>query len=329
MLASNHICMFLSAIGFCVTATLAQAAGLRSFDIPADADGPAIHGMIWYPCAETPGEIHAGVFILSGVKDCPLAGNHLPLIADSHGQGGTFLVNHDTAESLADNGFIVAAINHPGDTAQDLSQSSGNLSIFVERPADIKRLIDFMIGASPFAAKIDQARIGFFGYSRGGYTGLVLLGANPDWAGAASNYCQQSQLPICKQILGRKYPSQPITHDPRIKAAVLVDPLVIFFSAESLAPLKAPVQLWASERGGYGVLLHDVAAVDANLPVAHEYRVVSNAGHMAFFLCPPALVQARSQLCVDEPGFDRVAFHAEFNADVLAFFRKWLIRPAE
>jgi predicted dienelactone hydrolase len=316
---------FLVAIALCLTATGAQAAGLRSIDIPADAEGPAIHGLIWYPCAETPGEIRVDIFILPGVMGCPLAGDHLPLIAASHGQGSGLLVNHDAAETLADNGFIVAAINHPGDTEQDLSRSD-DLSVFVERPTDIKRLIDFMIGASPFAARIDQDRIGFFGYSRGGYTGLVLLGANPDWAGEASNYCQQSQLLLCQQILGGTYPSQPLTHDPRIKVAVLVDPLASFFSAESLAPLKAPVQLWASERGGYGVLPHDVAALDANLPARHEYRVVSNAGHLAFFLCPPALVQARPEVCVDAPGFDRVAFHQQFDADVLAFFRAHLTK---
>jgi predicted dienelactone hydrolase len=150
MQASNRFCRLLSVISVCLTATLAQAAGLRSFDIPADADGPAIHGMIWYPCAEAPGRIPVGVFVLPGVKDCPLAGNHLPLVAASHGRGGWFLGNHDTAETLADNGFVVAAINHPGDTAQDLSRS-GELSVFVERPTDIKRLIDFMIAASPFA----------------------------------------------------------------------------------------------------------------------------------------------------------------------------------
>src|SRR5579872_431743 len=118
MHASNHVCRFLSAVGFCLTATLAQAAGLRSIDIPASADGPAIHGLIWYPCAETPGEIRVDIFILPGVIGCPLAGDHLPLIASSHGQGGSVLGNHDTAETLADNGFIVAAINHPGDTGQ-------------------------------------------------------------------------------------------------------------------------------------------------------------------------------------------------------------------
>lgn len=327
MHTSNHACRVLSAIGFCLTATLAQAAGLRWIDIPADADGPAIHGAIWYPCTEPPGEVKIDWAILPGVLDCPLAGDHLPLIAVSHGQGGTILLgNHDTAETLADNGFIVAAINHPGDTAQDRSRSN-DLSVFVERPTDIKRLIDFMTGASLFAARIDQDRIGFFGFSRGGYTGLVLLGANPDWTGAASNYCQQRQWPVCRQILGGKYPSQPLTHDPRIKAAVLADPgpLSIFFSAESMAPLKAPVQLWASQRGGSGLLANEVAALDANLPARHEYRVVSNAGHFAFVPpCPPALVKEEPEACVDAPGFDRVAFHRDFNAAVIAFFQQHL-----
>src|SRR5258708_10658832 len=98
-------------MGFCLAATVAQAAGLRSIDLPADASGQAIQGVVWYPCAEKPGEFRVGGYVLPGVEDCPLAGDHLPLIADSHGQGATLFVNHDPAETLADNGFIVAAIN--------------------------------------------------------------------------------------------------------------------------------------------------------------------------------------------------------------------------
>ena len=64
---------------------------------------------------------------------------------------GSFTGHHDTDEVLADAGFIVAAINHPGDTASDLSRS-GDLSVFVERPTDIKRLIDFLIGGSVLAS---------------------------------------------------------------------------------------------------------------------------------------------------------------------------------
>ena len=321
-------CRAASVLAVCVAAPLAHAAGLRSIDIPADADGPAIHGLVWYPCAEKPAEIPVGIFTLTGVKDCPVAGDHLPLVAASHGRGGSLLGNRDTAETLADHGFVVAAINHPGDTAQDLSRSS-DLSVFVERPTDIKRLIDFMTGTSAFVANIDRDRIGFFGFSRGGYTGLVLLGADPDWAGVASDACQQVPRSFCEQILGKRYPAQPLTHDPRIKAAVLADPLAIFFSAASLTPIKTPIQLWASSRGGDGVQPRHVAFVNANLPAGHDYRVVPNSGHFAFFLCPPALIQAQSDLCADAPGFDRTAFHAEFNAEVLAFFRKWLARPAE
>jgi hypothetical protein len=41
-------------------------------------------------------------------------------------------------------------------------------------------------------------------------------------------------------------------------------------------------------------------------------------------ICPPALATKRPEVCADAPGFDRVAFHKEFNADVLAFFQTHL-----
>ncbi|KJC56327.1 dienelactone hydrolase [Bradyrhizobium sp. LTSPM299] len=318
----------LSAVGFCLTATLAQAAGLRSFDIPADANGPAIHGAIWSPCAEPPGVVRLDIFALPGVKDCPLFGSRMPLVVVSHGRGGNFAGHHDIGEVLADAGFIVAAISHPGDNSFDLSRSD-DLSVYVERPQDIKRLLDFMLVASPFSAAIDRERIGLFGFSRGGYTGLVVIGANSDWAKATA-FCQHSASHACAQISRGEYPAQPLAHDSRIKAAVIADPLAITFTAESLSAVKVPVQLWASEYGGDGVLPRDVAAADANLLAKHEYRVVPNSWHFSFLApCPPALLRARPEICVDAPGFDRVAFHAEFNGDVLAFFRKWLIRPAE
>jgi len=115
------------------------------------------------------------------------------------------------------------------------------------------------------------------------------------------------------------YPER--TSDPRIKAAVLADPGAVFFSIGSFAAVKVPVQLWASEHGNEFVTSESVAAVDRNLPAKHEYHVVPNAGHNTFFLCPPALVKAVPESCTDAPGFDRAAFHEQFNADVLAFFR--------
>jgi predicted dienelactone hydrolase len=169
------------AIIVCLIATLAQAAGLRTIDIAADAGGPALEGAVWYPCSQPPGEVDLGKISLPGVKDCPLPDKRLPLIVVSHGRTGTFAGHHDIAEALADAGFIVAAINHAGDTSADLSRTD-DLSIYVQRPNDIKRLIDFMLGTPPLASSIDRDRIGLFGFSRGGYTALAVIGANPDWA---------------------------------------------------------------------------------------------------------------------------------------------------
>jgi predicted dienelactone hydrolase len=308
-----------------------MAAGFRFIEVPADSDGPVLKGAMWYPCSEPPGEIDLGqitaIFSITvlGVKHGPISGDKLPLVVISHGRGSHFVLHHDMAETLADAGFIVAAINHPGDTVFDMSRS-GDLSVLVERPTAIKRLIDFMVGASPAASTIDPECIGFFGFSRGGYTGLVLIGGNPDWT-SDTDFCPQSSFHGCEQIRRQAFPAQPLAHDPRIKAAVIADPLAVFFTAASFAAVQVPVQLWASERGGDGVSPESVAAVDRSLPARHEYHVVANAGHFAFLIpCPPALAKERPEVCTDAPGFDRVAFHKQLNADALAFFRTHLMQ---
>jgi predicted dienelactone hydrolase len=305
------------AVAFCLLAMPSFAAGFRFISIPSDAEGPAITGALWYPCAEPPDTVQAGPYVLPVTTDCPLGGKH-PLIVVSHGRGGNALGHHDTAEALADAGFIVAAINHPGDTFSDKSRID-ELSVYVSRPADIKRLIDYMADASPAASFIDPARIGFFGFSRGGYTGLAVIGADADWATAIA-YCGDRQTRPCRQIRAKEFPG-PIHHDPRIKAAVVADPLAIFFTAPSVASIKAPVQLWASELGGDGVFLKDVAPLDTYLKGPHEFHVVRNAGHFAFFLCPPEVAHSAPEVCTDRSGFDRAAFHKEFNAAAVKFLQ--------
>ena len=310
-------------LAFCVGATLAPAAGFRFIEVPADGAAPALQGAISYPCDAPPGEIALRGLTLQGVKDCPISGEKLPLVVVSHGRGGDFVGHYDTAETLADAGFVVAAINHPGDTVSDM-RGFFDLSVYVERPTDIKRLTDYMLRASPAAANIDPRRIGLFGFSRGGYTGLVVIGANPDWA-HVTELCRKSSLKVCAQIRNKQYPTATLAHDKRIKAAVLADPLATRFTPKSFADVSVPVQLWQSERGGDGVVPDMVAAVDKNLPAPHEYHVVPNSVHFSFLApCWSALAKVRPELCTDPPGFDRAAFHKQFDTAIVAFFRAHL-----
>lgn len=312
----------LSLAALCLTATVTQAAGFAFIDVPADKDGPALHGAVWTPCAAPARPIDLGGLVVSGVRDCAIAGARLPLVVVSHGTGGSFLGHRDTAEALADAGFVVAAISHPGDNFQDLSRQQ-HLSAFATRPVDLRRLVDFMLSTWAGRASIDASRVGAFGFSRGGYTGLAAIGAVPEFALRKDLCPAASTFPMCEEFRRGDVPPPPV-RDARIQAAVIVDPLSVF-DAAGLKNVRVPLQLWSSEFGGDGVTPASVAAVRRDLPVAPEWHLAAGAGHFAFLApCPPAMADALPELCRDQAGFDRVAFHARFNAEVIAFFKAHL-----
>lgn len=158
---------FALALMLCCLGSPATAAGIQLFN-----HGPALSGAIWYPCAGEPKHVQLGALAvavdygLQGVKDCPVTGAKLPLVVFSHGTSGWFAGHHDTAAALADAGFVVAAINHPGDSAKDNARSN-ELSVFLSRPADMISLIDFVLNDWKDRAAVDPARIGLFGFSKG------------------------------------------------------------------------------------------------------------------------------------------------------------------
>ena len=64
----------------CCAATLAHAAGFALIEVPADKDGPALRGAVWSPCSTPPGRIDLAPLVLHGTRDCPVAGQGLPLV---------------------------------------------------------------------------------------------------------------------------------------------------------------------------------------------------------------------------------------------------------
>src|SRR3954462_7968415 len=172
-LPTNRILLLICSTFLAVTA---RAAGVRDIVIPADGSGPEISAQLWTPCALPPGPIMVsrGSFrwAIKGVKDCAPAGKDLPLIVISHGMLEDMFSHHDTAEFLADAGFAVVTLNHTQDSLSSSKDTVDNISSFLVRPVDIKRAIGFVINNSQTGVDIDSRRIGFFGFSRGGYTGL-------------------------------------------------------------------------------------------------------------------------------------------------------------
>jgi hypothetical protein len=76
---------------------------------------------------------------------------------------------------------------------------------------------------------------------------------------------------------------------------------------------------------GAGGTAQGVARVRDWLPARPDFHLVAHADHWAF-IAPCTAEQAKSlpRICDDTPSFDRTAFHREFNAKVVAFFREKL-----
>jgi predicted dienelactone hydrolase len=316
---------------FLCIASPATAAGIRVVEIPA---GP-LTGMVWSPCNAPAGEVRLRGRVFPGTKDCAVPPGKRPLIVISHGRTGWSGGHHDTAAALADAGFIVAAVDHPIDSGASKTSRIEDIAYLAERPADIKHLIDYMLDGSPFAADIDRTRVGLFGFSRGGYTGLALVGGKPnDELAQAACAGPSTSAPssgastpgaLCEQIRTRGLP-QDYVRDPRIKAAVLADPApAFFFGQEDLKSVSVPLQLWASEKGGRGASADATQKIGNALPTKTNVNIVRDAAHFVFLApCTTEAVKSEPELCADGAGFDRVAFHQKFNADLVAFFRQHL-----
>ncbi len=309
------------------TPCAALAAGFQAITVPAAAGAPQLRAMVWAPCADKPGVVELGPYVIHASRNCAVAGHALPLIVISHGQGGSALGHHDTATALADAGFVVVSFNHSGDSFDD-DGAAQQLRVFESRPRDVSRVISFMLGSWPQRSQLDPAAIGVFGFSRGGYTALALAGAVPSVKASAQRFCGpwwSFVVTLCRRLAADD--AHVTTQaDPRVRAVVVVDPLDLF-DAAGMRNVRVPVQLWASELGGDGVAPEHVQAIRSALTPAPEFRIAKGAGHFAYLApCSPSMRDAAPKLCDDPAGFNRVRWHQALNSAVVEFFGRQL-RP--
>lgn len=274
---------------------------------------------IWYPASGTPSHRRLGLFAQDVVTANPPTDRY-PLVVLSHGTGGDFSSHVDTAVALARAGFVVAALTHPGDNWRDASRATE----VEERPVALGRLVTWMLAEWPGRAAIDLERIGAFGFSAGGFTVLAAAGGRPDLTRLADHCAAHPTFFDCGLL--RSHPQTsiepwPQMRDVRIKAIVVAAPALGFaFDRAGLAAVRVPVQLWRADADEILPSPFYADAVRAALPVAPDFHAVPGAGHFDF-LPPCADPSLAPPLCASGPGFDRAAFHVDFDAEVVAFFR--------
>lgn len=301
----------------------AHPVGFAQLTVEDPQDKPLDVG-IWYPSDSPSGRSLIGLSAQMVARNGPVVGSNLPLIIVSHGNGGMLSSHSDTALALASAGFVVAAVTHTGDNARDQGYV-GTPRWFIDRPRHIYLVLRYMLDAWPAHQQIDRARVGMFGFSAGGFTALVTIGGVPDLARIGSQCKTQPEFAcsLWPQLPSASVPVTAWTHDPVIKAAVVAAPGYGFaFEPDGLSQVTAAVQLWNGADDRNVPYQSNAAVVRRLLPVPPEYHAVPGAGHFSFLApCPSWLFPL---ICKDAEGFDRAAFHQDFNRSVIAFFQSRL-----
>jgi predicted dienelactone hydrolase len=308
----------------CFAAPLAQAGvGFQHLQIP-DPEGPPIEVGVWYPTNAPATSTRSELGPVPLAFDAPLAGDRLPLVVMSHGTGASFASHADTAVALAQAGFVAAALTHTGDNWRDTNRAVR----ITDRPRQLKLLIDYMLADWRDHDRVGPTRVGAFGFSAGGFTVLAAAGGQPDLSRVRAHCAEHPGAFECGLVArsGSPPPEKgPVVHDLRIAAVVAAAPALGYTFEGGLAGVRQPVQLWRAETDQ--ILPHPfyAEAVRRALPIAPEYHVVPNAGHYDFLApCTPQIAQRVPEICQSAPGFDRTAFHTDFNREVVGFFKRTL-----
>ncbi|GBR22307.1 alpha/beta hydrolase family protein [Asaia spathodeae] len=279
---------------------------------------------LWYPSEGTVTHQNLGPYEQDCIADGPLTGQHRPLIVISHGTGGSWTSHLDTAAQLATSGYVVVALTEPGDNWRDQSRVT-DLS---GRTRALRAALDYMLSQWPGAAKLDSNRIGAFGFSAGGLTVLLALGAKPEFSRLTPWCAAHPDSFTCMMIAHQKAPINgrlPNLTDQRIRAAVIAAPALGFtMSPQALAGLRQPIQLWQAQNDRILPEPGSLEPVRNALPSHPAIHLVEGAGHFDFLApCRPGLETL--PICQSAASFDRARFHERFNAALVAFFNKTLL----
>ncbi|HYC62647.1 MAG TPA: prolyl oligopeptidase family serine peptidase [Thermoanaerobaculia bacterium] len=272
-----------------------------------------------------------------------------PLIVMSHGTGGSALMMMWLGRYLAARGYIVAAVNHHGNTAAEKELAPQGFLLYWERATDLGVVIDQVLQDPMFENRIDRTRIGAAGFSLGGYTVISAAGGRFDQR-RFDRFCRsrardftcgpQNEFPEAPARFAELRKADPVVRrslrrsgnsyrDPRIKAVFAIAPaLGGGFGARALRDVRVPVHIVVG------------AADDITPPGTNAWRYASlirnaqlttlagQVSHYTFLHeCTPRGREV-IPICRDGETVDRASVHRTVAELALRFFDP-LLRPQQ
>jgi predicted dienelactone hydrolase len=251
----------------------------------------SIEVRIWYPAKEVVNAeriTYYSAFKGSAISNAPyLSGRgRYPLIMLSHGDRGSHNDQSWLAESLAANGYIVAAPSHWLNTWME-NTPEATIEVW-ERPKDISFTLDRLLSHKVWQKRINTQLIGVAGHSAGGYTALALAGAEYHVEEMLA-YCEaKNWQQECDLVADADFNSIDATQstlsylDIRIKAVLAMAPaLGPAISIDSLNKIQVPVAIVAAEDDELIQFAQNAEVFSQHIPEAELIRL-NQGGHFVF-----------------------------------------------
>jgi predicted dienelactone hydrolase len=296
---------------------------------------------LWYPTSSSlaPSDTELVPFVLSPtIRNGQVTKGRLPLILLSHGTGGNRLTLHWLAASLAQAGFLVAAVDHWGNTFDN--PIPVYFAKFWERPQDLSYVLTALLKDTTWSPSIDPARIGATGFSIGGYSVIALAGAKVDY---------QSLVKFMKSPEGRAeaaIPEMPdlikLLDDPsiaasaaqipnlqdkRIKAVFAMSPAIGqgLADKQQTATIHCPVYIVGAESDHITPVKTNAEHYHQLISGSQFFLLKGKVGHYVF------LNEAKESLkkegiihFIDDPSVKREAIHAQVSRLAIDYFNRRL-----
>ncbi len=193
------------------------------------------------------------------VRDADPRDQEFPLILFSHGFAGhrrqsTYYTTH-----LASHGYVVAAVDHAGNTVTDMVAGGGAPRLvgfdaaMAERPRDLGYVLEQMVSDEMVLAggpAVDPNRVGATGHSFGGWTTLASIAAQPA-IGAAVLLAPAGAAPKLRAALDFAWPHP-------------VPTLIVAAESDSLLPMEG------------------IRGLCTSIPSPCRLVAIENADHMHF-----------------------------------------------
>ena len=317
----------------------AQNVGETTFYFKDESRNRPVVTEVWYPTVDTtrPTADSRYPFVhVATIRDGRLPDQKFPLILISHGTGGGRLTLEWLADKLVQNGFIVAAVDHYGNTYDHKIAED-----FVEpwrRPLDISYALTALLNDKTFGVHIDTARIGAAGFSIGGYTVIALAGGRLNLLTLEKYFstpagAKEMHIPEFPDIdkhldsaaVLASFNASPPLKDSRIKAFFAICPAIGqgFSSAGQFSGIHAPVYI-------VGAQSDSIAPVKTN--AAHYHQLITGseltivpgkAGHYVFLNEATADYKKQAPFpFTDDPSVNRHAIHEQVSQLAVDFFKK-------